>query len=507
MGIPVYFKTLVSRYQDTILHKGKIKEINFLFFDLNCLIHPCCRGLTDETEMIEKILSEIERIINYTGVTDLVYIAIDGIAPKGKMKQQRMRRHKSALERKYSTDNLWNTNAISPGTFFMKKLNIELKNLIKNLSIKIILSDSDERGEGEHKILHYIKNNDLLISKKGNICIHGLDADLIMLSLVSKRKNIYLLRERTEYNIEDTEEEFIYLKIDILKDHIIDSLNLDRILDRDEVIDDYIFMCFLLGNDFMNHIPSLNLRYGGHDVILSIYALLQERYQGYFQLIDRKNKNFIHLSFFKEFIHELSLKEKNILMKTSSIRERQYKKISNQYNESFHNFKLYIMESCKNKDKEFSKCLSMEDIYRFQYSSLLDTKNISDMIENLPILCYPNEKKVYREISYNKKLCKDYFDSLVWTTHYYFNECLDWRWSTEYNEGPLLEHFNNFLVNTNKIDLKKCNKEFTNEEQLSYIFPNDSHKLHKYPIETKDYKMIPHLSFNRYLWECHLDFV
>ena len=56
MGIPVYFKTLVSEYQDTILHKNKINDINFLFLDLNCLIHPCCRGLTDEDEMITKII-------------------------------------------------------------------------------------------------------------------------------------------------------------------------------------------------------------------------------------------------------------------------------------------------------------------------------------------------------------------------------------------------------------------------------------------------------------------
>ena len=60
MGIPVYFKTLVSKYQDTILHKGKFNDIQSIFFDLNCLIHPCCRGLTDETEMIHKILYSIK---------------------------------------------------------------------------------------------------------------------------------------------------------------------------------------------------------------------------------------------------------------------------------------------------------------------------------------------------------------------------------------------------------------------------------------------------------------
>ena len=53
----------------------------------------------------------------------------------------------------------------------------------------------------------------------------------------------------------------------------------------------------------------------------------------------------------------------------------------------------------------------------------------------------------------------------------------------------------------------KNNNEFSNEEQLSYIFPNDSHRLHKYDIKSKEYEMIPHFSFNRYLWECHLDFI
>ena len=61
----------------------------------------------------------------------------------------------------------------------MNKLNFVLKNYYKIYKIKCILSDSNERGEGEHKIIHYIKNNNI----NNNICIYGLDSDLIMLSL------------------------------------------------------------------------------------------------------------------------------------------------------------------------------------------------------------------------------------------------------------------------------------------------------------------------------------
>ena len=84
----------------------------------------------------------------------------------------------------------------------------------------------------------------------------------------------------------------LYLIIDSLKNHIIESLDLKRIINNYQIIDDYIFLCFLLGNDFMNHIPSLNLRYGGHDILLSTYSSLQDRYQGYYQLIDRRLDNF-----------------------------------------------------------------------------------------------------------------------------------------------------------------------------------------------------------------------
>jgi 5'-3' exonuclease len=53
MGIPVFFKTIVSHYQDDVLEKGQV-TLDTLCLDLNCLIHPCCRkvmgeGSSDET--------------------------------------------------------------------------------------------------------------------------------------------------------------------------------------------------------------------------------------------------------------------------------------------------------------------------------------------------------------------------------------------------------------------------------------------------------------------------
>lgn len=501
MGIPVYFKTLISDYGDSILHKDTYDDINHLFFDLNCLIHPCARGLSDETEIIDKILNEIDKLILYTGVKDLIYIAIDGIAPKMKMKQQRMRRHKSALERKYNKESSWNTNAISPGTKFMNRLNICLrKHFSKHKNI--ILDDSDNRGEGEHKILHYILNNDL----KGKICIYGLDADLIQLSLVSHKPNIVLLRETTDYNIENTDNEYIYLKIDILKKHLLESFHLKRIVKESIILDDYIFMCFLLGNDFMNHIPSLNLRYGGHDILVNTYSKLQQRYSGYFRLIDRRLPNIIHMTFFKEFLSELSNLETDMIGKIIMIRKRQRGKISNEYYNDYQDFKKFILENGENENTTDSGYLSLENLYHFQCNTTSDKDSVKKMIENLPILESDKEFKLYKSMKYDTEECKDYLDTLVHTTHYYFNECVNWRYSSNESKGPLLTHLCKY-IGSYKINIEKDNNEYNNTEQLSYIFPKDSHHLHEYDISGKEYKMMIDLNFNRYLWECHLNFV
>ena len=123
-----------------------------------------------------RVVQTIHQLIELTGAS-FVYLAIDGPAPKAKMIQQRLRRHKSALESKP-----WDTNAITPGTIFMNTLNTRLQQEFSSSSV--VISDSTLPGEGEHKILQYIKivlviyvNNITVLTKELNLIVTMIDAD------------------------------------------------------------------------------------------------------------------------------------------------------------------------------------------------------------------------------------------------------------------------------------------------------------------------------------------
>ena len=236
-----------------------------IWFDFNCVIYDCLRrpgivGTYRDAERVEWEGRFIEEIVKYTksligGRGSKVYIAIDGVVPMAKIRQQRLRRFRSSLERIGSGEERWDTNAITPGTEFMEKLGRRLK------KEKWTVSGADEPGEGEQKVMARLREREGA-GHSGAIIIYGLDADLIILSLLQSLRQeqpIYLMREEFEEGCEPC---VTYLEIDELRGALAGSDTAFML--------DYLFAMSFMGNDFVPHSISLTLRDKGHETFLAV---------------------------------------------------------------------------------------------------------------------------------------------------------------------------------------------------------------------------------------------
>ena len=170
MGIPAYFKYIKNKVKRSILLEPP-KQTNRLFLDFNGIIHGCKEEIFAdnglEKDIYPKILNYIEYIVKLIEPSELLFIGIDGVAPRAKMEQQRKRRYKSVQDKNVKpamtgcVRQKWDSNAISPGTRFMSNLDYQLytSKYLKELckSIKVVISNSSCPGEGEQKIFRYLR--------------------------------------------------------------------------------------------------------------------------------------------------------------------------------------------------------------------------------------------------------------------------------------------------------------------------------------------------------------
>jgi 5'-3' exonuclease len=417
------------------------------------------------------------------------HICIDGVAPIPKIKQQRKRRYTSAYIKSVLHDNLyeWDTNAISPGTKFMNKLCETVKKTFQSqqhTSYTIFVSGSDERGEGEHKIFDIIQK----CQDENNVdIVYGLDADLIMLSLICKKSNIYLLREPQHFKSK-LENDFLVLNVNKLRQSI-DSYYQHKIQ-----IESYVFLCFLLGNDFLPNLTYLTIHNNGIEELTKTYISVQEDMQ--MNLIELNSENRFQIN-----VHMLSAIVELLASKESS----EYQKCHQKY---YSNKFVYNTEKLKlenygvvNKSQHCEKMFSNSN-WRMNY--YIELFGMSVYVDTLV-----------------SKATNSYLKGLIWNTDYYFNKICTNNWFYPYDYSPTILDVSNKLMSDadilnqlkNDVDHTHTHIDITPEIQLLMIMPIQSNKLLSEKlknimtnIETQ-YMFPSSFSFETYqknkLHECH----
>ncbi|XP_064621509.1 5'-3' exoribonuclease 2-like [Lineus longissimus] len=377
MGVPAFFRWLSRKYSAIVVHcveeKPKIingvkvpvdtslpnpndTEFDNLYLDMNGIIHPCCHpedkpAPKNEDEMMVDIFAYIDRIFSIVRPRKVLYMAIDGVAPRAKMNQQRSRRFRASKESVEKVGDMarireevasrggllppekkpsehFDSNCITPGTPFMFRLAECLRYYIHDRlnndpgwrNIKVILSDANTPGEGEHKIMDYIRRQRAQPDHDPNThhCLCGADADLIMLGLATHEPHFTIIREEFKPNKPHScdlcgqfghemkecnglpkekegendelekpigqEQEFIFLRLNVLREYLKKELRMDGLpftYDFERCVDDWVFMCFFVGNDFLPHLPSLEIREGAIDRLVSLYKKAVYKTGGY----------------------------------------------------------------------------------------------------------------------------------------------------------------------------------------------------------------------------------
>ncbi|TMS12168.1 5'-3' exoribonuclease 2 [Larimichthys crocea] len=191
MGVPAFFRWLSRKYSSIIVHcveeKGKEcngvripvdttkpnpNEVEFdnLYLDMNGIIHPCTHpedkpAPKNEDEMMVAIFEYIDRLFNIVRPRRVLYMAIDGVAVIFHLRRSK-------------------------------------RGLTATASLQSFLSDASVPGEGEHKIMDYIRRQRAQPNHDPNThhCLCGADADLIMLGLATHEPNFTIIREEFKPN-------------------------------------------------------------------------------------------------------------------------------------------------------------------------------------------------------------------------------------------------------------------------------------------------------------------
>jgi 5'-3' exonuclease len=455
MGIPSYFGHLMRNHKRIV---GPLQKCDNLYLDSNSIVYDAVRNCptpTDE-DIVREVCAKIEGYLKMVQPRR-VFIAFDGVPPMAKIKQQRERRYKSLLFPEPEKAG-WNTLQITPGTNFMKLLDEGVRRHFEPLAAKydfFRVSGSDEPGEGEHKIFEHVR---AVPHADQRTLVYGLDSDLIMLALNHlKYGAINLLREAPAFMLKG--EQLHVLDVGLLAGEILATMGADK-------LDDYIFMAMLLGNDFMPHFPSLNLRTNGFKILMETYKTsVRERH-----LFDGRK---VHWPVLKDFLTALARRENGDVAREYKSRnercERGIEKVQNN------------APMLRREIEHYINPLEPGWQHRY-YTQLFQTDMTPKLLE---------------------AVCEDYMDILHWNIQYYTTGCPHWGVFYQHMYPPLLADLAKFTYTEKEYPESRPMKAV---DLLKTVLPAEFHHFSVQPYTPECKSPKAYWAFCTFIWESHLLF-
>ncbi|XP_067640646.1 5'-3' exoribonuclease 1 isoform X2 [Eurosta solidaginis] len=510
MGVPKFFRYISERYPclSELARDQCIPQFDNLYLDMNGIIHTCSHPddtnfhftITEEN-MFKDIFNYIDKLFFLIKPQKLFFMAVDGVAPRAKMNQQRSRRFRSAkdaelLEEKAKSrgevreHERFDSNCITPGTEFMVRLNEALRYFVKcKISsdplwqkCRVILSGHDAPGEGEHKIMDYIR---YLKSQKGydpdtRHCLYGLDADLIILGLCTHELHFVVLREEVKFgrqakkaSVEETR--FFLLHLGLMREYLemeFDELkNSDANFDIANLIDDWVLMGFLVGNDFIPHLPCMHISSNALPLLYKNYMKVYPTLGGN---INEHGK--VNLERLEKYFAALADVEFEIFQENhADLKYFEGKQTQNGIDEAF-DFDISEITN-ENQDAELAELIeNSRQFFEDDNEDLSDEEqHITDEFETYKRNYYMNklnQNDMTSESTREKAIC--YITALQWNLDYYYRGVQSWDWYYPHHYAPFISDLKNFKDYKIKFNL---GEPFLPFQQLLAVLPAASRNL------------------------------
>ena len=404
----------------------------------------------------------------------------------------------------------------------------------------VVFTGPDVPGEGEHKVMDYIRETREQYVDEDNHhphwqpelthVLYGLDADLIMLGLITHEPKFMLLREKMSVvmagrgrhkhrkkkdMLEYTRDDFELLELQILRQlfqiqfrKLADRDIFDSTYDANRIIDDFVFMCMLVGNDFLPHCPHLEIGNGALSLMLSNYIDLLPEWGGYLT-----DKDSIHPQRFEQFIYHLAVyEEEHFKRRGYEENEAGWQlKSDGESDESFYG--TYYGNPTTPKAARAANRKPSKQPPSTTATMLNDHSESGEMdkVEKKTSKQNPyDSSRSYRDYYYSTKLgwspqtedetrmnrrahVRDYLEGLHWVLNYYHNGCPSWDWYFPHLYSPLATDMGNlheFYENPEGDDKDEGYRRFPFEQtepfpslaQLLSVLPPQSAELLPKPL-------------------------